>query len=81
MDKIRSVRIFGLAVFDLSLAIVGTALLMLLFWYIHFRDMAWWPFVVAGILLAIPIGIFVHAAFGINTRLNHALGLSHRVKK
>ena len=81
MDKIRSVRIFGIALFDLSLAIVGTVALMLLFWYVHYRDLKWWPFVIAGILLAVPLGIFFHVAFGINTTLNHKLGLSRSVKK
>lgn len=75
---LRSFRIFGIALFDLVLSMV---VMILIFLY-----MAPSPplnqinFIVAAILLTIPLGIVVHVLFGINTTLNYYLGLSDKPK-
>jgi len=79
--EIRKYRIFGIAIFDLVTAIVGTIIIFLLLWKWHFSHKSPWPFVIAGTVLAIPIGIVVHIIFGINTTLNERLGLSDAPKK
>lgn len=78
MATLRSYRIFGIALFDLILSIIGTILIMLLFWRIHYRTLPVLNFVIAGALLAIPIGIFSHVLIGQNTKLNYVLGLSEK---
>ena len=48
--------------------------------YYHFRDMNIAPFIIAAILLTIPVGIIFHVMFGVNTKINSLLGLSHQPK-
>jgi len=81
LKEIRSRRIFGIALFDLILAIVGAVLILLIAkwkWFPHLNTL---NFVVAGILLAIPLGIFVHIIVGKDTTLNYKLGLSNEPKE
>jgi len=83
MEKLRSVRIFGIAVFDLTLAVAGTVIIMVLCRHFHKYNGKKPPlinFIIAGILLAVPIGIFVHVLFGTDTTLNYRLGLSNKPK-
>ena len=76
--ELRSYKIFGLALFDLVLSMVGLVLIFLLARHIHGIDLSPTPFIVGGIVLAIPIGIVFHVIFGTNTTLNYRLGLSHK---
>ncbi len=80
LKKIRSYRIFGIALFDLTLAIVGTVVIVLIAKRIWFPRLKVLNFVIAGVLLAIPLGIFVHILFGRDTTLNYKLGLSNAPK-
>jgi predicted membrane protein len=73
----RKYKIFGMAIFDLFTAMLGTVLLLLLFKHIHYQNLNNTHFIIAGILLAIPIGIIFHIIFGVNTFLNYKLGLSN----
>jgi hypothetical protein len=80
---IRQFRIWDIAVFDLALAILGTLLLFLLARKMHFSrpgPLPALPFALAAVLLAIPLGIFAHVMFGVDTTLNYRLGLSHAPK-
>lgn len=81
LENIRSHKIFGLAIFDLVTAIIGMIIIFLIAWKIHYPKLDWWKFVVAAILLAIPVGIVFHILFGVNTKLNYTLGLSNKPKK
>ena len=81
LKNIRSHRIFGLSIFDLVTAVIGTIIIVLICWKVHFPKLDWWKFVIAAILLTIPIGIFVHILFGSNTKLNYKLGLSNKPKQ
>jgi len=76
MLQIRKYKIFGLAAFDLILAMVGMVILFLLMKKWHFPKLNTWNFVFAAIFLTIPVGIVTHVIFGINTTLNMKLGLS-----
>ena len=76
--EIRKYRISGIALFDLILAFLGTIIIFLIVWKWKFPELNSWKFVIAAILLAIPIGIFFHVIFGINTTLNNRLGLSNK---
>ena len=78
ITELRKPRIVGISIFDLVSAIIGSVLIFVLFWYIHFREKSVLPFIVAGALLSVPIGIVFHVIFGSNTTLNHALGLSNK---
>jgi hypothetical protein len=89
LDKLRSFKVtpLNIALFDLSLALFGTALLFVLVGFSynkisHNTEKAnYWILFFLGFFLAIPIGIVVHKIFGINTALNHALGISGPPKK
>ena len=70
IEKLREPRIFGMAIFDLFSAIVGTALI---FKYLGHSYML-------GALWAVPIGILSHWLFNINTSLNGRLGLNKEKK-
>ncbi len=76
--KLRSYRIFGIALFDLIIAIIGTILILLLARFKWFPNLSITPFVLVGILLTIPLGIFFHIIFGVNTTLNYRLKLSNK---
>lgn len=80
IEKLRSYRIAGIALFDLILSAVG---MIIIFWAAKrafFKELDTWKFIVAAILLTIPIGIFFHVITGRNTSLNYNLGLSHDPK-
>lgn len=81
MLAIRKYRVFGIAIFDFVTAVLGMVAVFLIAWKVHFPDKSPWPFVVAGVLLAIPVGIAVHIIFGFNTTLNQRLGLSNAPSK
>lgn len=78
IKQLRSYRIFGIAMFDLIVAMLGLITLFLIAWKVHFQNLDWWKFALAGVLLAIPVGIFFHILFGTNTTLNYKLGLSNK---
>jgi hypothetical protein len=77
IQELRKYRIGGIALFDLILSFVGMILLFLICWYVWFRNLHWWVFVLAAIILTIPTGILFHVIFGSNTTLNNKLGLSN----
>ncbi len=74
---IRDHRIAGITIADLLAAILGTVIIFLICWKKWFPNLDPIRFVLAGILLAVPIGITFHILFGINTHLNKKLGLSN----
>ena len=76
LEKIRSYRIFGLAIFDLVLALIGMIAVFLWAHRTFFPTLPVQNFVIAAVLLTIPVGIFTHVLFGTSTALNHLLGLS-----
>lgn len=80
IQELRSHKIFGLAIFDLTLSFIGVIIIFLLAWRIHFRNLDWWRFVIAAILVTIPIGIVFHVLFDVDTELNYRLGLSDKPK-
>ena len=73
----KRVRLFGISIFDLLAGIIGMVVIFLLAHHYHFKDMNVWPFVIAAVLLTVPLGIIIHVIFGINTKINSILGLSH----
>lgn len=78
LEKLRKPKIFGLALFDLIFGIIGTVILFLILRRIHFSTLDRKNFIIAAILLTIPLGIFTHVLFGTDTTLNSRLGLSYK---
>lgn len=78
IKTLRSHKIFGLAIFDLSISFIFIIVLFMVAWKVHFRKLDWWKFMIAAILVTIPIGITFHILFGVNTKLNYDLGLSNK---
>lgn len=81
IQDLRSNKIFGLAIFDLSMSFIGVIAIFMIAWRIHFRNLDWWKFLIAALVLTIPIGITFHVLFGTNTKLNYELGLSNKPSK
>ena len=78
LKELRSHKFLGMAIFDLVTTIIGTVIIFLICWKVHFSNLEWWKFAIAGAFLAIPIGIVFHVIFGTNTHLNYTLGLSYK---
>lgn len=81
IKDLRTYKIFGLAIFDLSISFILVIVLFMIAWKIHFSNLDWWKFLIAAILVTIPIGITFHILFGVNTKLNYELGLSNKPKQ
>ena len=75
--EIRKHRFYGIAIFDLVSSFIGVIIIFLVVWKWRFQNLNPMIFVIAAILLTIPIGIFFHVIFGVNTTLNKRLGLSN----
>lgn len=80
IQDLRSYKIFGLSIFDLITAFIGVIALFMIAWSIHFKKLDWWKFLIAAIIVTIPLSITFHILFGINTKLNYTLGLSNKPK-
>lgn len=81
ISNLRKYRIFGIAIFDLVTSMIGLVIVFLIFKHFHYPTLNILPFIIAGILLAIPLGIMFHILFGINSTLNYMLGLSNNPKQ
>jgi hypothetical protein len=79
LQKLRSYKIFDIAVFDLVISFIGIVLLFFISWKVHFKHQDIKKFIIAGIICTIPISITFHVLFGVNTALNYKLGLSNKV--
>ena len=78
LEELRSYRVLGgIALFDLVFSFIGIICLFIFFRNKWFKNKPLINFVIAGILLTIPIGIVFHVIFGVNTHLNRQLGLSN----
>jgi hypothetical protein len=71
---------FSLSIFDIVSAVIGMILLFLVIWKLYFNQLNIWNFIIAAIILSIPVGIVFHVIFGINSTLNYKLGLSNKPK-
>ena len=80
IQNLRSHKIFGLAILDLSMSFIGIILLFMIAWNYHFKELHWWKFLIAAIIVTIPLSITFHVLFGVNTKLNYGLGLSNKPK-
>ena len=78
IKDLRSHKIFGLAIFDLSISFVFIISLFMISWKSHFPNLNWRNFFITAILVTIPIGIVFHVLFGVNTQLNYTIGLSNK---
>jgi hypothetical protein len=73
-------RLLGISITDLLIGMVAMIIVFLLAHHFHFKEMKIWPFIVAAILLTIPVGIVFHIIFGVNTQINYVLKLSQKPK-
>jgi uncharacterized membrane protein len=48
-------------------------------WKTHFQKLKLKNFIIAALILSIPVAITIHIIFGINTKLNYKLGLSYSI--
>ena len=78
IQDLRSHKIFGLAIFDLSISFIFIIAIFLLAWKTHFKNLKWCKFIIAALVVTLPISIAVHVIFGVNTKLNYELGLSNK---
>lgn len=76
IQELRSHKIFGLAIFDLVNSFIGVIIIFMIAWRVHFKELDWWRFLLAAIVVTIPLAITFHVLFGVNTKLNYELGLS-----
>jgi hypothetical protein len=81
IQQLRQHKIVGLAIFDLVLSFLGIISIFLISWKLHYRHLNVWNFILAGIILTIPISITFHTLFGVNSQLDYFLGLSDKPKK
>lgn len=81
LKDLRSYKIFGLAIFDLSISFIFMIALFMVSWKVHFKNLDWWKFLLVSIVVTLPIGIVFHVLFGVNTQLNYTLGLSNKPSK
>lgn len=77
ISQLRSYRVYDIAMFDMVASMVGLAIILVVCQKKYFRNLDKNRFIVAGIVLAIPLGVFFHILFGVNTQLNYKLGLSN----
>lgn len=77
LEKLRSYKALDLSLFDIVFGILGMVLIFLLCKKLYFKDLNYRPFIVAGVLLTIPVGIVAHVISGTDTALNRKLGLSY----
>ena len=78
IQRLRRPRLFGIAMFDLFSSMLGTMLIFVWRRQRSFKKLPLTPFIIYGLYLAIPLGIFFHVVFGTNTTLNYNLGLSYK---
>ena len=78
--EIIKYKLFSLSIFDIVSAVIGMILLFLVIWKLYFNQLNIWNFIIAAIILTIPVGIVFHIIFGINSTLNYKLGLSNKPK-
>ena len=81
ISHLRSYRFFEIAIFDVISSMLLLAFLFGICWNTYYSDLNINNFIIAGIVLAVPVGIIGHLVFGINTQLNYKLGLSHKPKR
>lgn len=81
IKSLRSHKIFGLSIFDILLGMVGLVAVFLICWKVYFSNLNPCNFILAGIILTIPLGIIIHIFFGTDTTLNYNLGLSNDPNK
>lgn len=78
MLAIRKYRVFNIAIFDLVSSLIGMIIIFLIAKNKYFKELKIENFILAAIFVTIPIGITFHILFGVNTQLNHNLGLSKK---
>ena len=78
LQSLRRFRVCGIVVFDTLLALIGLVIIFTIAWKFHFSKLSYGNFVVASVLLVLPIAIFSHILVGTNTNLNYKLGLSYK---
>jgi hypothetical protein len=78
LTELRSYRVYGLALFDIVVSVLGTLLLIMCSKRRHYPNLPDRPFVILAVISTIPIGMVFHVLTGTNTTLNHRLGLSYK---
>jgi hypothetical protein len=81
ITKLRSHRIFNIAMFDVIMSIIGI-IIIIAYAQKHYRgSYNWKSSIIGGAICAIPLGIFIHSLAGTKTMLNYYLGLSDLPKR
>jgi len=76
ITELRSHRICNIALFDVIGSVLGIMIIIAIAQK-HYRGTYHWKdSFLAGLICALPLGIFFHAITGTNTMLNYKLNLS-----
>ena len=78
---LREHRIFGIAIFDLVGSFTLIVVITLILKHKYWPNLKSSNFILIGLLITLPISIFAHMLFGVNTTLNYKLGLSDKPVK
>jgi hypothetical protein len=78
IQKIRSYRPWGIAIFDVFASFIGLTILFLISWKYHFPKLHWWMFVIAAAYVLFSVITTANILFGINTEANYKFGLSYK---
>jgi NhaP-type Na+/H+ or K+/H+ antiporter len=79
IQSIRKHKIFGLSIFDIVTSFAIMIIVFTMAWKTHFQKLKLKNFIIAALILSIPVAITIHIIFGINTKLNYKLGLSYSI--
>ena len=79
IQSIRKHKIFGLSIFDIVTSFAIMIIVFTMAWKTHFQKLKLRNFIIAALILSIPVAITIHIIFGINTKLNYKLGLSYSI--
>ena len=77
----QRIYFLGISIIDLGISLLAMLAIFTIAWRYHFRELALWKFIIAAIVLTIPLGIIFHVIFGVNTQINWKLGLSNKPER
>ena len=77
----QRIYFLGISIIDLGISLLAMLAIFTIAWRYYFRELALWKFIIAAIVLTIPLGIIFHVIFGVNTQINWKLGLSNKPER
>lgn len=81
LDEIRQYTIFGMAIFDWVLTLIGSYILIWFLYPYFMNRFAYINFFIVVTISVIILGIIIHKILGIDTMLGYYLGLNMKPKR